>query len=284
MSSWQRLWLQTGDPAFEVPSDDMRRDLAQIWATHDAVKHLGEAMEFVTDELNVRLCELATSSLRDRLSFDDGYWHAAAHRARSVGTGAVPRFEIPDLISDESDPVELMAEILARVGPGRSGVVAPVAHLNLKAERSRPGWQISGLPDTITLPEGATHLGAFAIDEGDNEVLAIIPSDAVATSVDLTEDEVVKGLHERARLEDRLTVAALVRVLRSMQPCSDDTSRLKRAMAHATVLAATAALQRTLTVRAQAVSSAVTFVASGVDLVDLQPDPDWHLTRLVTLL
>ncbi len=282
-SSWQRLWLQAGDPAFEEHPDHLRRELAQIWAMCDAAEQLGKAVEVISAELNLRLCEIATSSLRDPASFDEGYWPDAARRARAVDAGVVPGVEIPVLAPDDVNPVELMAEIMARSGFFRAGDVAPVVHMSLKAERSRPGWRITGLPASIHVPAGISHLAAFAIDEGDNEVLAIVSTDAIGTTVDLTEDDVVTGLHERARLEDQLTVSALVGALRSMQPPPDDTSRLRRAMAHAAVLSASAAMHETLTVRARAVSAAVTSVASVVAL-DGQPDPAWHLTRLVTLL
>ncbi|MFI5425483.1 hypothetical protein [Aeromicrobium sp. UC242_57] len=230
------------------------------------------------------MCELAVASLADPHSFDDGYWPSALERARAVVPGPVPQVEVPDIEPHDVSPVAADGQIMSRVAPRRSGVVVPVVDAIAKVERSRPGWRLSGLPEQVALPAASTHLGVFAIDEGDNEVLAIVPVGAVAAVVDLTEDNVITGLHERAWLMDRLAVAALVDVLRSLEAPAGEAEGFSRARAHAAVQAAVVSLdQQQLTVRATAVSAAVTYVASLVG-DDLRLDRDWHLTRLVTLL
>lgn len=284
-TSWRRLWLQVGDPAFTVEPPLLQRELAKIWAQIDALTHLGQGMDPVARKMELELCALAVRSLADPDVFDGGHWQTARLRAESAAREPVPAVELPVLPPVTATPQGLLAEVLARVSPGRGGVVEPVLDVGLKAERSRPGWLLSGLSRVNAPDQGATHLGVFAIDEGDNEVLAIVPVYRVGPHIELTDDDVITGLHERAKLADRLTIATLVGVLSAGESPAGGAERLELALARASARSAMLSLdQPALTVRAKAVSAAVVCVAAVLDPGESGQDTDWHLTRLVALL
>lgn len=322
MTSWRRLWLQIGDPAFAADSRQMRRELAQVWAVMNALEHLeqdAQVIEMVARQIHRQVCELAVRSLGEPATFDDGYWQEAWTRVRAVET-ATPDVARPQPsrlldVTGASTPVSLMAEILPRVAPERSLLATPVmatgGEASLQVERSRPGWRLTGSAEAVSQVAGSTHLAVFAVDEGDNEVLAFVPVDMAGVmisslapdrdlvairfvDVELTDDDVVLGRHERAVLADRITVAALAGILgsatRQGESASDPSLRWEIAMAHAAMSAALAVIDEVeVTRRSRAVSAAVTIVVPVGDRIADRSlggrfPVTWHLDRLIALL
>lgn len=281
LATWHRLWLQAHGQP--TPSDDR-------------VRH-----------------ELA--AFRARL---DAFGHLVAGSAASSGASA-----------DLPGPAELMARVVAGAGGPAGGAIVPAlvatGRPELRVERSRPGWCLSGVA-LVLAPRGQivpadACLAAFAIDEGDNEVLVDVTADApgvrvepattaagagrqvIFTGVELADDDVVTGIHQYAVLRDQVAVHILRRALdaaSSLAPTGrwDDELALARASVHA---AAEAAGLPQLTKRSTAVSSAVTHVlplcesiaattggtssrASEVREAATYLNVRWHLTRLAALL
>lgn len=79
--------------------------------------------------------------------------------------------------------IALTAGIVERVmGSRRAGVAVPVQAIAgsepLKVERSRPDWHLNGTARGVAWTPDVRLLAVFAIDEGDNDVLALVEVDA----------------------------------------------------------------------------------------------------------
>lgn len=279
LATWHRLWLQAHER--RTPSTDLlRQELAAFRARLDAIRY----------------------------------------------QGTTPASEI-DGLPDVPGPAELMERLVARAaGPAAGEIVpalVPTGRPELRIERSRPGWRLSGTasilgPSQLTV-SGSARLASFAIDEGDNEVLVVVAIDAPGvrvgleapdsvrdvsfSAVELTDQDIVSGLHEYAVMRDQVAMHVLIGALQaaaSLSPAGrwPDELALARASARA---AAQVAGGAQLTRRSTAVSAAVVQVmplcrsiaatadpgssaASVIDAAQAFLCPPWHLTRLAALL
>lgn len=238
----------------------------------------------------------------------------------------LPASEIGGL-PDVPSPTELMERLVARTaGPAAEDIVPALVSTGrpeLRVERSRPGWQLSGTatvlaPSRLTASDSA-QLASFAIDEGDNEVLVIVAigapgvrvgpeaagvaRDVSFSAVQLTDQDIFPGLHEYAVLRDQVAVHTLVGALQtaaSLPAAARWTDELALARA-STRAAAQVAGRPQLMRRSTAVSAAVVQVmpscrsiaatadpgssaASVIDAAQAFLCPPWHLTRLAALL
>ncbi len=221
---------------------------------------------------------------------------------------------------------EIMERILPSLDPGGCAVpvLAAAGALPLRVERSRPGWHLNGMVLGVSWSPDAERLAVFAVDEGDNDILTVIPSDlarleisapvasdASRTTVDIRFDDVpLPGLThcpgEPARLADALTVLAMADAVGAAgwlleQPRADAELQLSRA----TLQAAAASLTSTSVVRRQHDVSAAALlvlpmclrVASEAASRDrgtlrrvrriheqVQALPAWHRDRLLALV
>lgn len=253
----------------------------------------------------------------------------AAFRARLDAIrlhGTTPASE-NDGLPDVLGPTELMERLVARAAGTAAGEIVPVlvptGRPELRIERSRPGWHLSGTasilaPSRLTV-SGSARLASFAIDEGDNEVLVIVAIDAPGvrlgleapdsvrdvsfSAVELSDQDIVSGLHEYAVMRDQVAMHVLIGALQaavSLAPAGRWTDELALARA-STRAAAKVGGRPQLMRRSTAVSAAVVQVmplcrsiaataepgssaASVIDAAQAFLCPPWHLTRLAALL
>ncbi|MCW2831069.1 MAG: putative acyl-CoA dehydrogenase [Aeromicrobium sp.] len=135
--------------------------------------------------------------------------------------------------------IALVTDVLARHAPEASGLTVPVlaatGRPSLLVERSRPGWRLAGTAEAVAWCADVERLAVFALDEGDNEVLALLPVGAAGVTiverllldlsrsfvsirfddVELVETDVITGVAEQALLRDRLTGLAMADALGS---------------------------------------------------------------------
>ncbi|MBD8605573.1 hypothetical protein IFT73_01785 [Aeromicrobium sp. CFBP 8757] len=187
------------------------------------------------------------------------------------------------------------------------GPVVPVMAMqgrpSLRAERSRPAWLLSGVADDVPWAGGVSALVVLAVDEGDNEVVALVDVNAPgvrvvhraggSTSVHLdevavSEPRLAHRPEARAALADRMTVLRLARAIaRADGGQARVDLELCGAATHAAAVSALSASTRPLTrqhdVSAAAVVTLSTLGAShehGRTADDLA----WHRERLAPLV
>lgn len=312
---WHRLWVQVDDPAFVTPTREVRCELAQIWVRIEALTYLRQddsVIEFASWRIRRALAQLAVDSLTPArsITFDHGFWQSVLAVSKLVEL-QVPELPVPQLQPMEwlpqwasATPIDLMTDVLDRVAPECEVVAVPVMagadQPPVRAERSRPGWRFNGRATGGAVGPDNTHCAVFAIDEGDNEVLGLVRVDAAGLTIsptgevrcddlDLPEADVITGVHERALLEDRLTLIGLAHMLQStVSSVSDLADRLELALAGAVMDSAAGVVDHAqVAVRSRGVSAAVTCVqpvcvrVAGLD----ERFPElWHQQRLVAFL
>lgn len=216
--------------------------------------------------------------------------------ARGRRRPLVPRADLAELLlahdelgrtasSGLAGEIALTAAIVGRVMTSRpAGVVVPVQAIAgsepLKVERSRPDWHLNGTARGVVWTPDVRLLAVFAIDEGDNDVLALVEVEAAQIEravspasvsgrelVDIRFDdvplpEVAHCPGEPAALADALAVLAMADVIGAagwlLDPSRGGTIQadaLQRQaelrLCRATLRAAAASLTSSSTVRRQ---------------------------------
>lgn len=107
-------------------------------------------------------------------------------------------------------------------------ILAGAGEESLRVERSRPGWHLTGTVQRVAWPAGVDRLAVFAIDEGDNDVLALLATDTPRVEItpsasrqdavnvhfaDVTVPAVTHCAGEPAALSDGLTVLAMAELI-----------------------------------------------------------------------
>lgn len=312
--------MQVDDPAFVTPPAVVRRELAQIWATVEALTHLRQddsVVEAAARGFKKNVAELAVRSLAPTTSqlFDDGFWQTALVDSEWVDSEWANSEWAEQQAADlqpidwssrwaAATPVDLMAEVLGRIAPDRAVVAVPVMAAadqpSVRGERSQPGWLFTGRAFGAGASLDCTHCAVFAIDEGDNEILGLVPVDTPGLTITstgevrcdglrLSEADVITGEQERALLEDRLTLLGLGHMLRSAaESVTNASDQLELALAGAAMDAATAVIDLTqVTQRSRGVSAAVTCVQPAcvrIAGLDERFPEQWHQQRLVAFL
>ncbi len=175
----------------------------------------------------------------------------------------------------------------------------------LRVERSRPAWHLSGDAGSVVWLEGARALLILTVDEGDNEVVALVDVDAAGVAVDhrvdrsasvrfadvaVPEGRLVHRPDVRERLADRLTVLSLQATLDEVAEVVDampsgpeaDRARIElelcRAATHAAATATASGVPPLVRRHDVSVAAVVTLSTwSG-------PGLEWHRERLAPLV
>lgn len=251
----------TGDSAATLRADWEQEWLrattgspAERWALLDAYVRL-HAM---------RLLDAKSEADRDAPLVSDDF-------GRAMTTRIVQR------LMPEAGPLGRLLPILA--GPGDAA---------LKVERSRPGWHLDGALRGVAWDPDVDRLAVFAIDEGSNDVMALVEPGTTGVEIsvveqgtadirfdDVTLPSVTSCAGEPALLADALTVLAMVKAVEEVDRQDDDELRLGRVA----LRAAAASLDSPSVVRRQHdVSAAALLVFPASARLD------WHRQRLVPLL
>lgn len=136
----------------------------------------------------------------------------------------------PVLVGEIELTTAVLGARLTSLPAGLLPVVADRGQAPPRVERSRPGWRLDGAVSDVAWDPGTSHIAVFAVDEGDNEVVAVLEVAGLAESgrlravhevvggrriatvrladVVLTEAQVVHVPGVRDRLSDRLAVLA----------------------------------------------------------------------------
>lgn len=222
------------------PSSPRREHLHVAQATRDSTARLRDGWE--QQWLRVSSVEgTERSALLDL--------HAALHAASQLAEAALePSADLIELLvvhdgfgrtasSQLAGEIALTAQIVQRIDPSTASggmtlpVMAAAGDRPLRVERSRPDWHLNGTVRGVAWSHGAERLAVFAIDEGDNDVLALVAPDAPRVEVtvraasgsgreladihfdDVTLPDVAHCPGEPAALADGLTVLALADVI-----------------------------------------------------------------------
>ena len=190
-----------------------------------------------------------------------------------------------------------------------AGSVAPVLSSGgrraLRVERSRPAWHLSGDAGSVQWRDGVRAVLVLTVDEGDNEVVALVDVDAPGVVVDhrvagsasvrfddvaVPEARLVHRPDVRERLADRLTVLSLQSTLDEVAEVVDamssgldaDRARVELELCRAATHAAAAATARAVPplVRRHNVSVAAVVTLSAWSA----PGLEWHRERLTPLI
>lgn len=198
---------------------------------------------------------------------------------------------------DLDDPLgrALTARIVRRILPagGPFGHVLPVlaapGEKPLRVERSRPDWHLNGTVEGVAWDQDVELLAVFAVDEGDNDVLALIAPGTPGVGVtrvgqaraDIRLDDVrlpavTHCPGQPAVLADGLTVLAMAEAIDTMDRSGDDADLQ---LCRAALRAAAVSLDSPSSVRRQHDVSAAALVVFGASA-----RLDWHRERLVALV
>lgn len=132
----------------------------------------------------------AAGDQAERSALLDSYatLHASSQRPAPSDPGRP--VELRDLLDLEGQrALALTARIVARILPdaGPFGSVVPVlaavGEAPLRAERSRPDWHLNGVARSVGWSPDVECLAVFAVDEGDNDVLALVAPDAARVEI-----------------------------------------------------------------------------------------------------
>lgn len=229
--------------------------------------------------------------------------HAASQPVqRGVATVEVPTWPTSPCLLAEGIVRDHFAQSV--VGPFAPVVARPGARL-LRAERSRPGWRLSGLAEEVPWSPAPRSLVVVAVDEGDNAVVALVEvaaegvvvehvADGLSTvrldAVAVPERALAHAADAGAELSDRLVVLGLTGAVVHMGdaaasgPAQADVDLCRAAVGAAARSAASGdVLTRRHDVSAAAVVVLSTCARLGI-VADGVGDLTWHRERLAPLL
>jgi hypothetical protein len=234
--------------------------------------------------------------------------HAWAHVVASVVEGGLAGAPVRLLSAAQLTDEVVRAELPDHHPVAGSAVPVLVSRGRraLRVDRSRPGWHVTGAVDGVAWRDGASALLVLTVDEGDNEVVALVDVGTPGLAVDVradgsasvrcddvavADDRLVHRADVRERLADRLTVLSLHAALEDARASAGaDRARvplgLCAAATHAAAVATGSArpLVRQHEVSVAAVVTLTTCAALSVGVPGRDDVLAWHRERLAPLV